>query len=1146
MLGNADRNIEEIIRFFSVRGLEAGFLVPTKTGLEKSIMDAHAQISGYMRRVNLHDYTLQAKGKDAKVMVKAWLVKEDELVETKASLYRPETKSGDPRIWIYDLSKHVVPGNLLAILAHEGEIYVVNTSANELLESGNNSSSPLGHLLDLLVGAKDKPLEDKFSEWNLRLLRSFFSEASRDEEVFLRVDKHFLDQIGQDIGGDDGFLKAIHAGPTWDQSNNSFVQRVLALIYQRKLCTRNYKDPGDFDATYRGLHAPAYLPYLAALVRNDSENSSSYYKSLQVDLKLNHVFGHNEMEQVEAAWADLQQWTKINKGRFGFFKLRRLGGYRLIGVPRSQSILKPHDIEDLDRVFVQAQIRPGQELSEKYLTKILDEARATKSIFTAGFQKALEITDFEQPIRAIISSSYSDWDGTLPASHSRGASTASAGDSSISLGIDIGISLGVIGSNPLQLSSRWRLPAIQDSGVFEIAYKDLNWKGQFTGTEGANSIPSASQEKEFWKINELASNSALYFDAKYFGIGDSEPTKFKITLRQHLLWILIPAVDALTGEIELREGQLPGSGPAFLLAPPNSVESLRGYLEREKPEHYLITATGLPENWIFARLQECASLTEEQRLLPDGKDGAHHKPRSIRFVGGRSIRRGYSRMYLPYDMPAIELDAPEGTRIESPSDITIEEKFTTDKQVNLKPLRRFEIGLSNSRSASYVLQAIARDGKILGKTKLRVAGLGGEIVDNWRPFSMDNLGRPMASNEGLSGSLLPEFLEDVIQPVPTLIGFDIQPEEFGSPLTSNVLELGVREMFLDALAQSGSLDSGVARNLLQRLIQSTVELGEPILILLELRSRGHLEISTTHKGHISRIHSVKPTIYSLPSTSRGMPVWALSGTLRISHWDDIARETKAWSVHRLLTKSTVLEPWRLLIIDELEAKEACSRINFQYAQTPCIAIANWSAALQKFRDETFHNTMESIGSARDNAQRFNANKGLFTASPSGNTCELWKLRDLDTRMDNLYVLADQSKYSFVRDSRWGIWLALEAFAKWVSVEYKLVGIYPMPIMYESKNGTVWLPARIGLPCILERALILCSGSYPRVLTLQKHETEGSTNRISLSQKLGKPPVLYANIFYTDMSDGKWLAYPYVPEPVAKIFARKLGAVLDII
>jgi hypothetical protein len=53
------------------------------------------------------------------------------------SLYRPETKSGDPRLWIYGLPKYASPFNLLAFLVLREKLYLVNTSNPKLLGSSS-------------------------------------------------------------------------------------------------------------------------------------------------------------------------------------------------------------------------------------------------------------------------------------------------------------------------------------------------------------------------------------------------------------------------------------------------------------------------------------------------------------------------------------------------------------------------------------------------------------------------------------------------------------------------------------------------------------------------------------------------------------------------------------------------------------------------------------------------------------------------------------------------------------------------------------------------------------------------------------------------------------------------------------------------
>ncbi|MFL1455415.1 hypothetical protein ACJO5Y_13330 [Marinobacter sp. GN3S48] len=1150
MLNDVKRSEAEVEHFFSVRGLDVVFLVVSGTSIGKSTMDANSNLVDYMRRSELHDYALQAKGSDGIAIFRTWFVEKDDLIETESVLYRSDTASGDPKIFVKNLTKHASSGNFLALLVRENEIFIVNTSRDGLVRSAADPSSPFSYVLDLVAAAKMKPLEDRFSEWNLRLLRSFFSEASGGEEVFLRVDRDLLDQMGQDIGGDAGFLEAVRKGPSWTRATKSFTRNIIELKKDRTNPKPSYKDPGNFDAIYRGLSAPTYLPYLAALVRNDAENASAYYARLSEDLKLQYQFSSQEMGQVETVWADLEKWTAENHGRFGYFKMRRLGGYRLVGVPRSQSILKPSDVEDLARVFVQAEVRPGQDLPEETLTRILREARSTGSTFTAGFQKALNIDDFEQPIREAIRTAYSDWDGTLPANRGVGKSADSSPSFPSEADLSVGISLSVVQDSPLQLSPGWRISALQDTGEFQLSHGNLSWSGQFSGIEGATSAPCPDQETEVWDIAKRAADSAFQFQVFCFDGEDSEPTELQLTLVRHPLWVLVPVLDHVTENIELREGELPASGSAFLLAPPQSVHALQGYIEREQPHFEKIAASGIPESWLLIRLVECESLSQEQRILPDGERGSRPRPRAIRFVGGRSIRRGYSRMYLPYDLPSLELDAPVGAFIECSEGIEVDEVSTANlngiDHVDWKPTRRFNLTLQSSKSAFYEFKAFAVDGSELGQAKLRIADLGGEIVDTGKPFSLDKIGRPMHSSEGLSGVILGASNEEPRQLPSVSSDFELTDDELGGRAFFETSQVGVHEKFLDALAQSGSMDFGVARDLLQRLLVSGGESDKPVFIILELRRRGFLGVSTTHKGHIARIHAIKPALYSLPLVCSGKHIWAVAGTLRIDHWKYIASESEAWNVYRPLSSDCVFGPWRLIIKDKSLAIEICSQIGFQFTEKPCFSVADWSATLGAFRDETFQNTMESIGNARNSAMRLNASTGRFTATPSGVVCELWKVRDLDIGVGNLYVLAEQGKYAFVSDSRWGVWLALDAFAKYMSSFPRMDGVHPLPITYESAKRTIWLPARINLPTVLERALILCSGDSPDVVTLQNSSLEDAGSRLHLTRTIDGSSEFSANLFYTDMANGRWLAYRYVPELIARTIATKLGAVLDVI
>ncbi len=140
MLAMSDINIESFLPVFANTGVPVAFLVPTPTGYEKSIMDATASVRELLLNYGVHNYDTQLQGPENKRIITTYFVEENCLIETSASLYRPITKKGDPRIWFSNLKKYCQPCNLLAIIAIDKNLYVFNLSnpliAKSLINKG--------------------------------------------------------------------------------------------------------------------------------------------------------------------------------------------------------------------------------------------------------------------------------------------------------------------------------------------------------------------------------------------------------------------------------------------------------------------------------------------------------------------------------------------------------------------------------------------------------------------------------------------------------------------------------------------------------------------------------------------------------------------------------------------------------------------------------------------------------------------------------------------------------------------------------------------------------------------------------------------------------------------------------------------------
>lgn len=99
----------------------------TATGLKKSILDATTPMRTYFKENNVHDYELQAQGPEHKVTKKTYILTGGKVIESTTSLYRPITKEGDPRLWIYRLKETTEADDIHAIIAQNpDELYVIN------------------------------------------------------------------------------------------------------------------------------------------------------------------------------------------------------------------------------------------------------------------------------------------------------------------------------------------------------------------------------------------------------------------------------------------------------------------------------------------------------------------------------------------------------------------------------------------------------------------------------------------------------------------------------------------------------------------------------------------------------------------------------------------------------------------------------------------------------------------------------------------------------------------------------------------------------------------------------------------------------------------------------------------------------------
>lgn len=136
------------IKLLTENSVELTLIEPTGTALVKSIMDATGSVRTFLKSRNIHDFETQKQGQESKVLVNSALLTNDGTINSVASLYRPNTKKGDPRIWFKGLGGYAKANDILGIVELGNVLYVLNITQLDLEVLLNSKSvNPVKELI---------------------------------------------------------------------------------------------------------------------------------------------------------------------------------------------------------------------------------------------------------------------------------------------------------------------------------------------------------------------------------------------------------------------------------------------------------------------------------------------------------------------------------------------------------------------------------------------------------------------------------------------------------------------------------------------------------------------------------------------------------------------------------------------------------------------------------------------------------------------------------------------------------------------------------------------------------------------------------------------------------------------------------------
>lgn len=120
------------VEFLSDKEIPFTTVLLTENILNHSIFDATRQMVVFLKVQSIHDYAQQEKGKDNRKFVPTHILTFKEEISSRSSLYKAGTR-GDKRMWFgAEILPVVDDNNMVAVIAHDGELFVINVSKIDL------------------------------------------------------------------------------------------------------------------------------------------------------------------------------------------------------------------------------------------------------------------------------------------------------------------------------------------------------------------------------------------------------------------------------------------------------------------------------------------------------------------------------------------------------------------------------------------------------------------------------------------------------------------------------------------------------------------------------------------------------------------------------------------------------------------------------------------------------------------------------------------------------------------------------------------------------------------------------------------------------------------------------------------------------
>lgn len=156
----------------------------TATGLKKSILDSTVPMRAYFLENGIHNYEEQEQGQEHKATYRAIILTDTEKKETKVTFYRPNTKKGDPRMWIYGLGSYTDGSEIHVLFKFEEALCSVNITKVDIEKCYNSPIiTPLQEIIKAIYIEGNMVSEELLGRFRSVKDQWFESEVAADTGI---------------------------------------------------------------------------------------------------------------------------------------------------------------------------------------------------------------------------------------------------------------------------------------------------------------------------------------------------------------------------------------------------------------------------------------------------------------------------------------------------------------------------------------------------------------------------------------------------------------------------------------------------------------------------------------------------------------------------------------------------------------------------------------------------------------------------------------------------------------------------------------------------------------------------------------------------------------------------------------------------